>query len=366
MNRRNFLRSATLASAAFALPDAARRFRLPLVDDAAPWRTFEVTTRVEVLKPAGVTRVWVPVPLTIETPYQQPFGNVFDADGGTAKLVDDHARGFAMVAAEWPAGAKPVLRVASRARTRNITVDPIKPAQTGAPDRTALARFLEPSALIPSDGIVRDTAVKITWGAQTDLEKARAIYEWVVDNTFRDPKTRGCGIGDIRFMLESKNLGGKCADLNALYVGLAHAVGLAARDAYGIRVAKSELGYKSLGLASDNASKAQHCRAEVYLTGVGWVPVDPADVRKIVLEEPPGNLLLDDDIVRRARLRLFGAWEMNWIAYNFEHDVTLPGSSRGKIPYFMYPQGETDDGRLDSLDPETFKYTITTREMPAS
>jgi hypothetical protein len=27
---------------------------------------------------------------------------------------------------------------------------------------------------------------------------------------------RGCGQGDIRFMLELKNLGSKCADLNAL------------------------------------------------------------------------------------------------------------------------------------------------------
>ena len=43
-------------------------------------------------------------------------------------------------------------------------------------------------------------------------------------------------------MLESKDLGGKCADLNALYVGLARASGLPARDVYGIRVAKSELG----------------------------------------------------------------------------------------------------------------------------
>ena len=366
MNRRSFLRSATLFSAGFALRDTARGFQLSLGDGVNSWRTFEVTTRVDVLKPAGITRVWVPVPLTIATPYQQSLGNVFNADGGTAKLVDDHARGFGMVAAEWPDGVKPVLTVASRARTRNITVDPTRPSEAGESNRTALARFLEPSALIPSDGIVRDTALKITRGLRTDLEKARAIYDWIVDNTFRDPKTRGCGIGDIRFMLESKNLGGKCADLNALYVGLAHAVGLGARDAYGVRVARSELGYKSLGLASDNASKAQHCRAEVYLSDVGWVPVDPADVRKVVLEEPPGNLLLDDDLVRRARSRLFGAWEMNWIAYNFEHDVTLPGSSRGKIPYFMYPEGETAEGRLDSLDPDTFKYTITTKETPAS
>jgi hypothetical protein len=85
----------------------------------------------------------------------------------------------------------------------------------------------------------------------------------------------------------------------------------------------------------------------------------------VVLEEPPGNRALDDDLVRRARTRLFGAWEMNWIAYNFEHDVTLPGSSRGKIPYFMYPQGEIAGDRLDSLDPDAFKYTITTKEVAA-
>ena len=248
-----------------------------------------MTTRVDVIKAAGVTRVWVPVPLTIETAYQHPLGTVFDAGGGTAKLVDNRARGFGMVVAEWPSGAKPVLTVTSRVKTRDITVNLIKPAQAGAQSRAALARFLEPSALIPSDGIVRDTAVEITHGAKTDIEKARAIYEWIVDNTFRDPKTRGCGIGDIRFMLESKDLGGKCADLNALYVGLARAAGLPARDVYGIRVAKSELGYKSLGTSSENITKAQHCRAEVYLDGYGWVPVDPADVRKVVLEEPPGK-----------------------------------------------------------------------------
>ena len=57
-------------------------------------------------------------------------------------------------------------------------------------------------------------------GYKTDVDKARAIYEWIVDNTFRDPKVKGCGIGDITTMLETGYLGGKCADLNALYVGL--------------------------------------------------------------------------------------------------------------------------------------------------
>src|SRR6202008_274316 len=100
-------------------------------------------------------------------------------------------------------------------------------------------------------------------------------------------------------MLKTGNLGGKCADLNALYVGLVRAAGLPARDVYGIRVAKSGLGYKSLGAASENISKAQHCRAEVYLNEYGWVPVDPADVLKVMLEEPPGNRPADDEMVKK-------------------------------------------------------------------
>jgi transglutaminase-like putative cysteine protease len=135
---------------------------------------------------------------------------------------------------------------------------------------------------------------------------------------------------------------------------------------YGIRVAKSEMGYKSLGTSSENVAKAQHCRAEVYLGDYGWVPVDPADVRKVMLEEPPGNRPLDDEMVTKARARLFGSWEMNWIAYNFAHDVALPGSTGAPIAFFMYPQAETADGRLDSLDPDSFKYEITSRETAST
>ena len=66
----------------------------------------------------------------------------------------------------------------------------------------------------------------------------------------------------------SGNLGGKCADLNALFVGLARAAGLPARDVYGLRVARSEFGYKSLGAGAEIVTKAQHCRAEVYPRGL--------------------------------------------------------------------------------------------------
>ncbi|MGB9103395.1 MAG: hypothetical protein WCC59_01440, partial [Terriglobales bacterium] len=72
---------------------------------------------------------------------------------------------------------------------------------------------------------------------------------------------------------------------------------------------------------------------------------------------------LDDDMVKKARARLFGSWEMNWMAYNFAHDVALPGANGAPVGFLMYPQAETADGRLDSLDPDNFKYEITTREF---
>jgi transglutaminase-like putative cysteine protease len=325
-----------------------------------------VTTRVEVLKPSGVTKVWLPAALSIETPFQKTVSNTFNADGGTARMVGTKADGLAMVAADFPAGVKPVLTLTTRVATKHYAVDLSRPGSAAQKaDRAQLDYFCRSTKLLPTDGIVKTTATEITSGARTDLEKARALYEWIVENTFRNPKTRGCGVGNIRFMLESKDLGGKCADLNALYVGLARAAGLPARDVYGIRIAKSELGYKSLGTSSENITKAQHCRAEVYLEAYGWVPVDPADVRKVVLEEPPGNRPLDDAMVTKARARLFGSWEMNWMAYNFAHDVALPGSSGAPVAFFMYPQAETTEGRIDSLDPENFKYEITSREMTA-
>jgi transglutaminase-like putative cysteine protease len=115
---------------------------------------------------------------------------------------------------------------------------------------------------------------------------------------------------------------------------------------------------------ADDITGAQHCRAEVYLSGYGWTPVDPADVRKVVLEENPPELLpLNDPKVTKARAKLFGAWEMNWLPYNYAHDVKLPQSNGPEIGFLMYPQTETANGRKDSLDPKNFKYTITAKEV---
>jgi transglutaminase-like putative cysteine protease len=372
VNRRHFLHTAGLVSATIAFPKTATLLASNATGraDAVPadWRTFEITTRVEILKPSGPSRVWLPTALTTETPFQKTLSNTFNADGGTAKIVQGKSDSLGIISAEFPEGARPVLISTSRVSVRNYAVDLSAPQKGKKENPEDLDHYLRPTKLLPTDGIVKSTADEITTkaNAHTDIEKSRAIYEWIVDNTARNPKTRGCGTGDIRFMLETKDLSGKCADLNALYVGLARAAGVPARDVYGIRVAKSNLGYKSLGANTETITKAQHCRAEVHLSGYGWVPVDPADVRKVILEEPPGNRPLEDDMVKQARARLFGSWEMNWMAYNFARDVDLPGSSGKPLGFLMYPQAETNQGRLDCLDPDNFKYEITSREITAT
>ncbi|MEY2667818.1 MAG: hypothetical protein RJA59_456 [Pseudomonadota bacterium] len=368
MDRRDFLRVTGAAAAALTLP-AAGRASDPASPSPAPaarpnagWKNYETTIRAEVARPVGVTKIWLPTPLTVDTAYQRSQGNSWRAEGGTVGQWIDPVYGSGLVWAEFPAGSSPVLELTSRFATRDVEVDLSRTGAAPAENAATLARYLAPTELLPTDGIVKSTSDSIVKGAKGDLAKARAIYDWVVENSRRDAKTRGCGVGDVRFMLENRALSGKCADLNALFVALVRSQGIPARDVYGIRVAPSALGYGSLGKGGGVVTKAQHCRAEFHVPGLGWIPADPADVLKVILEEDGGKAPTDPKVVA-ARQRLFGSWEMNWLAYNFGHDLSLPGSTRGKLGFLMYPQAETAEGRVDCLDPDGFKYAITAREV---
>ena len=327
------------------------------------WRQYEVRTRVEIAKREGPAQAWIPTAGFTAEAWMRPGGTTWSIESGEARVVRDTASGAAMVHAVWSSGTAPArIEVVDRfsGRDRSTAAD-----GRVALDATERQRYLAASDFIPVDGIVRTTAERIIEGAQSPIDRVRRIYDWIVETTHRDPKTRGCGAGDIARMLETQSYGGKCADLNALFVGLARASGIPARDIYGIRVAPSAFGYKSLGANSPTITKAQHCRAEVYIDGTGWMAMDPADVRKVMLEEPPGNLPAADLKVKAARAALFGAWETNWLAYNDAHDVKLPGSAGPPVPFLMYPQAEIDGARLDPLEPDSVSYVITAKELAA-
>jgi len=363
MNRRALIQALLATPFLMQVPRWAQAQQMSFDPRPGPWRTFEITTRAEILQPAAMTRVWIPLP-SVDSDYQKPLGNSWGGNASSTTVVTDGKYGAKMLAAQWKDGeALPVVEVTSRFSTRDRATDLGMRQANLTLDGDTTRFYTAATELMPTDGLVKKTATGIVKGAKTDLDKARAIYEWIVENTFRDPKTQGCGRGDVSVMLETGNLSGKCADLNALYVALARSVGLAARDVYGIRVAKSNFGYRSLGAGSEVITKAQHCRAEVFITGLGWLPVDPADVRKVVLEEKSAPITLADPVVPAVRNKLFGAWEMNWLAYNDAHDVKLPGSSGPALAFLMYPQAETGGARLNSLDPDNFRYKITAKEI---
>lgn len=362
MNRRHILRAGVAAGALGLVPRLASA-QATYAPAPKGWRSYVVTARIE--PGEGATKAWIPLPTFEGADWQRPGAVTWTGNAKVAERVRDPKYGAEILRVEWAAEqASPVIDVTTNVQAQDRSV---VPGQGSAPALSEAERKLNtsPTALLPTDGIVRETAEGIVKGKVDELAKARALYEWVVDNTFRNPKTPGCGIGDIATMLRSGNLSGKCADLNALYVGMARSVGLPARDVYGIRVMPSQFGFKALGAGSENITKAQHCRAEVWLPGSGWTPVDPADVRKVVLEEPPGNLALNDDKVTAARKALFGAWEGNWIAFNAGHDIQLPGAKEPPIAFMMYPQAENTAGLLDCLDPDKFKYRILARELTA-
>jgi transglutaminase-like putative cysteine protease len=361
ITRRSFIKTTAGALVAPTLYPITSSFA-----QSGEWKTYEITTEITIDAPNQNVQAWLPLPLIKDTDYFKTLSFKTDGDAKKTSIAKTPMGETQMLWGQWDASTNTrnlvTTFVVSTRERNNQLIAPNKALVLSKEEQKFWTRGTE---FLPTDGIVKEKAneiVKPLAKDATDIDKAKAIYNWVVENTFRDPTTKGCGVGDVKLMLETNNLGGKCADINAVYVALARSAGLPARDVYGIRINDSARGYKSLGKSVD-ISKAQHCRAEFFAKGYGWVAVDPADVRKVILEEPT-NLTITDPKVVAIRDYLFGNWEMNWMAYNYGHDIILPGSklgAKGKISFLMYPQAETKEGRLDSLDPANFKYKITSK-----
>ncbi len=359
MNRRHFLASTFAASLAVPLSQAIGR-EVPHPLYPQEWNQYKLTTRATLPDAPGSAQLWLPLAQTAGDYQIASAPGWIGAEG--ARVVYDARYGAPILRAVWeenergPRMVETEQFVAVRAR--------VTTSQTALALTEAERRFwTAPTASAPLDGNVLATAAKITAGRDTARDRLRAIYDWVIDHTYRNPDVPGCGRGDIRTLLEEDPLGGKCADINGLMVCLARAAGFPARDVFGLRVAPSKL-FSSLG-ASGDLSKAQHCRAEVFLEGEGWLPVDPADVRKVVLTE---KIPLDAGEVRALRDHLFGSWETNWIGYNSAMDIELPradGSHQPEFPFLMYPQAFTSEGSCPSTDPERFRYEITASGLNA-
>ncbi len=366
MNRREILQAGAAFTAASMMPGLSLAAGNGFDPKPSGWRSFEIMTLITPARTDDTVRAWVPLAGLRADEWNRPDGNRWTSNAGIARVERDARSGTDMLYLEWKAGqAEPTAQVVSVVSTLDRAVDLSKPGNAPALTPAEREKYLSGTRLAPVDGIVKETSDRIVGDAAGDLEKARRIYDWVVANTYRRASTRGCGDGDIVAMLKSGDLGGKCADLNPLFVALVRAAGIPARDLYGVRVAPSAFGYKSLGPKDETITKAQHCRAEIHLGGFGWVATDPADVRKVMLEEEKGGLAADNPRVAAVREKLFGAWEGNWIAFNDGSDIDLPDSHASELGFLMYPQAEVAGRRLDCLEPDKFRYVMTAREIAA-
>jgi transglutaminase-like putative cysteine protease len=312
-------------------------------------RTAVVTVSVHLVSPppAETVRLWMPYPMSNGD--QEVTDIKVDGNFTRQGVYREGAFGNPILFAEWKnVSGERTMTYAFRVSRKELVTRNF-PEKELSYSREEFRKELSPATVVPTGGPVKELAGRITAERATNREKARAIYDWIVDNMRRDPNIKGCGLGEVEGLLSS--LGGKCADIHSVFVALARAAGVPAREVFGIRLPKG---------AEGEMTKAQHCWAEWYLPGYGWVVVDPADVRKAILER---KITVEE--ARPLREYYFGAVDDSRIAFGTGRDLRLnPPQAGPPLNYFMYPYAEADGKPLnEDLFGFNLGYTIRFREL---
>ncbi len=306
--------------------------------------TFKINLNAP--KDSQRARLWLPYPLSDE--HQRIEDVKINGDFNNSTIYHVPKSGAIYLFSEWQGiSDKRSLELSFKVKSEERMVKELK--DTNAPIPDEVKKFLMPNWWIPSDGEIKEIADKITKDKKGILEKSRAVYDWVVENTHRDVTVKGCGLGIVEQMLVKR--GGKCVDISSVYIALARAAGVPAREVFGIRLSKTP---------EQDITDGYHCWAEFFLPGTGWIPVDPADVRRIMLVE---KLSLKE--AKPYREYYFGAVdEFRIVLEKSERGLTLlPPQEGGPLNYLMYPYAEIDGKPLDYFDPKSFNYTVTFKAL---
>ena len=257
-----------LSRVLWALPCALLAFPCSSI---ARERSGEVELAVTIAAPddSKDVRVWIPYPVSNDT---QDISNVrINGNFTQSGVYGEKETGNLALYAEWTTPAKDrAITLTFDATARELikkdflAVEPALPAE--------IKENLKSTAFIPTDGKVKEIALSVTNSKQKISEKARAVYQWVVENMVRDPDVKGCGTGEVEIQITKRS--GKCADISSVFVSIARAAGVPAREVFGLRLGKKD---------EEDMTSGHHCWAEFYVPGYGWAPADPADVRKIML-----------------------------------------------------------------------------------
>jgi transglutaminase-like putative cysteine protease len=173
---------------------------------------------------------------------------------------------------------------------------------------------LAPDKLVPVTGLPAELAVRVTAGKSTQLEKARAIYDYVFDNMKYDKTGTGWGRGDTLYACDAKK--GNCTDFHSLFISMARSQGIPARFEIGFPLPPDKH-------AADIAG--YHCWAEFFEPEHGWVPVDISEGWK----HPD------------KKDYFFGAHDDNRVQFSMGRDLVLNPKQEGEpLNYFVYPYVE--------------------------
>lgn len=174
---------------------------------------------------------------------------------------------------------------------------------------------LKPRGLLVLNDEVRDIAREATRGLEDPLEKARALYDYVLGHVDYDTSGEGWGRGDVVYACKVGK--GNCTDFHSLFIALALAEGIPARF---------RIGYPLPEAAEGPIAKPYHCWAEFHVPEKGWVAVDISEAWK----HPS-----------RAGY-FFGNLDPHRVLVSTGREIRLPRQDGPALNYLVRPYAETD------------------------
>ncbi len=184
-------------------------------------------------------------------------------------------------------------------------------------------RFLEPDRLVPVTGLPAEIAAKEVAGRTTDLERARALYDYVFRTMRYDKSGTGWGRGDTLWACDSKR--GNCTDFHSLFISMARSQKIPARY---------EMGFSIPTEKHSGEVPGYHCWSDFYLKGTGWVPVDISEAWK----HPEKHDYF------------FGAHDVHRVQFTMGRDITLSPPQQGQpLNYFVFPYVEVDGKEFSNV-----------------
>jgi len=293
-------------------------------------RSFQFTYTAEVQPPAGtgMIKIWIPYPISDAN---QVISNVQVKATYPTEVKEEpgHGNSVLFLSTQQPKGPVKIEMTFLVKRLEYLHRPGTEPASPVPEPADDIKKWLRPDRLVPLDKKVRTLAGKVTAGKKTDLEKARAIYDYTVSTMKYDKSGTGWGNGDIHWACNAKR--GNCTDFHALFIGLCRASGIPARFSIGFPI-PAKRGEGEVG--------GYHCWAEFYLKGYGWVPVDASEAAK------------NPD----KRDYYFGAHDENRVQFSTGRDLKLaPPQAGAPLNYFIYPYVEVDGKELRNLE-KSFSY----------